>query len=786
MKPGQRKKGSRRAAAACLLLACLLATGATVALGQAVAAFSGDDIAPAGRQLTAVIDQLRRAGVEVAYSTALVPATLTVLRTPRDGSAADILNEVLAPHALTVRPLGGILVVTRMATLPDDVEPPAVPAGEADAIPELIVLASRYEIRRDAAAPVRVERGRLELMSNFGDDPMRAVQRLPGVAADGTSAQARVRGSARDETIIVLNGQPLSDPFHVRNYQNLFSAIDARAVDRIEVFTGAIPVGYSSRFGGAVLVDSLRPDDPAHTEIGLSVFNTSLLSAGRFAGERAWWLASARRSNLDLVLSSRLGEPDYTDLFVETGWAPSADTRFTLDALIADDQVLVVTESDPAEREASTDESRYRQLWLRWEQRWSDALSSTTAVSFGRLSGDRAGTFSDPEKLIASAVSAQRIDSLGLRQHWQVDTERARYDWGFDVQRVDAAYDYRGDADYFGAFARFDTVAGPIRRRVRVSRDLTSSAAWIAGRYELTPALAAEAAFRWDVEDYSAGGGDGYLSRRLSLLYSPNPRADLRLIRARQYQLHAATDLQVRDGVPEWAPAERSDQWIAGVDYRFNKRLAARFEVYRKDMRRIRPRFENALDPLAIMPELQPDRVRVAPRRARAEGIELSLDYRAGERFDAWASYVHSRVTDSIDGRRVPRSWDQRNALQLGLGWHAAPWRIGAAISAHSGWPRTRLELRESTSGEAQIGLGPRNADRYGGNATLDLRISREFDVPVGSLLAYFELSNATDRRNPCCTDFDAELDDDGGLEFEELDEYWWPRLPAIGILWQF
>ena len=89
-------------------------------------------------------------------------------------------------------------------------------------------------------------------------------------------------------------------------------------------------------------------------------------------------------------------------------------------------------------------------------------------------------------------------------------------------------------------------------------------------------------------------------------------------------------------------------------------------------------------------------------------------------------------------------------------------------------------------AGADLIGLGPRNDGRYGSYATLDLRISREFDVPVGSLLAYVELSNATDRRNPCCTDFDAELEDDGSLAVEQLNEYWWPRLPAIGFLWQF
>lgn len=787
MKPAQRTTGAWRASAVPLILACLFGAGAGAALGQTMAQFRGDEVAPAGTDVIEVIAAIRRAGVDVAYSSALVPPGMTVRQTPGDGTAADILNRVLAPHALKVERVGGRLIVTRAP--PPAVEPAqAATTAGTDAIPELIVLASRYEIRRETAAPTKIERGRLEVMANFGDDPVRATQRLPGVAADGASAQVRVRGSGRDETIIVLNGQPLSDPFHVRNYQNLFSAIDARAVETVEVFTGAIPVGYSNGFGGAVLVDSLLPEDPAHTEVGLSVFNTSLLSAGRFAGDRAWWLASARRSNLDLVLANRLGEPDYADLFIEAGFEPSPQTRFVLDALVADDQVLVVTESDPSEREASTDESRYRQLWLRWDQRWSDSLSSTTALSIGRLSGERFGEFNDPEKLVAQAVSRQRIDSFGLRQHWRADTERARYDWGFDVQRFDAAYDYRGEADYFGAFSRFETFTGPIRRAVEVRRDLTSVAAWIAGRYEISPGLAVEAALRWDTEDYSSGGGDGYLSRRAGLLFAPTDRTDLRLIRTRQYQLHGAADLQVRDGITQWAPAERSDQWIAGIDHRFNKRLSARLEYYRKDLRRIRPRFENALDPLAIMPELQPDRVIVAPGRARAEGIELSFNYNDGERLDAWASYSHSRVDDTIGGARVPRSWDQRHALQLGAGWQVGRWRAGAALGAHSGWPRTLLVLREAAApdGGDLIGLGPRNSGRYGSVVTLDLRISREFDVPIGNLLAYLELSNATDRRNPCCTDFDAELGERGELEIEQVDEYGWPRLPAIGFLWQF
>jgi hypothetical protein len=50
-----------------------------------------------------------------------------------------------------------------------------------------------------------------------------------------------------------------------------------------------------------------------------------------------------------------------------------------------------------------------------------------------------------------------------------------------------------------------------------------------------------------------------------------------------------------------------------------------RIEGYRKNYRRLSPRFENLFDPLVLLPELEPDRVRLDPSRARSEGIEVLL-----------------------------------------------------------------------------------------------------------------------------------------------------------------
>ncbi|MBT8074153.1 MAG: TonB-dependent receptor, partial [Xanthomonadales bacterium] len=169
--------------------------------------------------------------------------------------------------------------------------------------------------------------------------------------------------------------------------------------------------------------------------------------------------------------------------------------------------------------------------------------------------------------------------------------------------------------------------------------------------------------------------------------------------------------------------------------------------------------------------------------------------YGGGTELDWWATYTWSKVHDRINGSSQPRSWDQRNSLQAGLAWKRGPWEVGLAFSIHSGWPTTGMEFElipvepEEEDDEDYTVLpvpGPRNAEQLGTFAQIDFRVSREFEVSRGRLSAFFEVSNLTNRDNPCCVDYDIDEDENGEVFLDRAVENWLPIIPAIGIFWEF
>ena len=89
---------------------------------------------------------------------------------------------------------------------------------------------------------------------------------------------------------------------------------------------------------------------------------------------------------------------------------------------------------------------------------------------------------------------------------------------------------------------------------------------------------------------------------------------------------------------------------MLSAEHAFDGGIDLRIEAYRKNYRSLRPRFENLLNTMVVLPELKPDRIRIAPDGAVARGVELSLNRMSGRPLFWWASYAWSKVEDRFGG----------------------------------------------------------------------------------------------------------------------------------------
>ncbi len=310
-------------------------------------------------------------------------------------------------------------------------------------------------------------------------------------------------------------------------------------------------------------------------------------------------------------------------------------------------------------------------------------------------SNRREGYANDPEKLIAAVTDNRDVSQFALRQDWVWSpSDRHRTQWGIDVAYGEADYSYAGSAQYFGLQEIYENQPAELSRSLAASPNGGSYALYVSDRWRLSQRAVLEWGLRWDDQTYTDLSSDSQLSPRLNMMFRPRDDTELRFSVGRYHQSQRVHTLQIEDGITNFWPAQRADHVIVGLKHLTGNDTSIRLEAFQKEIRDVRPRFENLYDPLSLMPELAADRVRLDPSRAEARGVELSAD-RTLDAWSWWATYTWSKVTDRIDGRDVPRSWDQRHAAQGGFAWNNEVWNFSAAASIHSGWPRTDLALVE-------------------------------------------------------------------------------------------
>lgn len=689
----------------------------------------------------------------------------------------DDTGTAAASASVEVEP-GGISVVQLNQDAPDIWQ-----------LGSVVVNASRYDLaQRGVTSSFFMPVDQIDQLPDLGDDPLRSIARLPGAATNGWSAKSRLRGGDIDENLVLFDGMRLRNPFHLKDFQSVFSAIDPAIIRGMDVYTGTAPIGFGDRMSGVIDIHSLEPPVGREHEISQSLFNSSVMTAGSSDDGRVDWAVSARRGNLDLVLDvidPDIGDPSYFDIYTRFSVQATNSLRVTGNVLLFDDDISLSDTDSEEQADASYRDVYY---WVRLDHEPSPDLRGWTLLSHTYINSNRKGT-TEKQGISTGSMDDDRTFNIeSLESHWRMRVDdRLQLGAGGGLSWSEGDYDYTDEAEFDLLFLTPGATTEPSRSR-DFNLDPDGGHYWLYGesRWRLTDELTAEAGLRWDRQTLTEDDEDLF-SPRVGLVYDFGEDTTLRAGWGRHYQTQGIDELQIADGVTRFFGAQRADHLVASIERRRLQGMDLRLEAYRKDFDRLRPRFENLLYNRVLLPELTPDRIQVEPGGATAYGVEASLVRRHGGPLGWWLSYSWSRVEDRLFGEDIPRAWDQRETYSGGFSWESGGWSMSVAGNYRSGWPTTEVELIQAEP----IGLvatGRRNDENLSDYFTVDARIAREFRLPDSTLTAFLEISNIFDRNNDCCVEYELEEDEEGllppDLALQTRD--YLPTLPSIGFTWRF
>ncbi len=760
---------------------------------MAAAAAAGAEGAPVsgswvGRSVADALRDLSEPGLDFIFSSELVPDGLRVLQEPRGGGRLLIAHDILAQHGLTLRAVRpGIFAVVKdprgVDAATDGRGAGADAASRAPSGPtplsEIVVSTSRYSL--DGSGPigsVQVHGSELAVQPVLGEDAIRALGRLPGIAQNGISAQSNIRGGEAGETLTLLDGFPIRQAFHHPAYNNAFGVLDPGLIADAEVYTGGFPVRYGNRMAGVFDFTSVDPRGDFTRALGVSVFNATARYGDVIGPSAIDWLATARVGTLRPFIDAFAEEdakPFNADLYARVGYGDPDRVRLTANLLGTYDELEIGRD---ALGEDADFNSQLRYAWLRADHDWHEHLTGSAWLGYSEVDSDRSGTMDKPG-IAAGAVRDRRSSrylELRARVSWQ-PAERHWLEGGFELTEEDATYSYDAVAAYSPAIAELFAREPSLARETRLTPSRERIAAFASHRWQVVDSLVSELGLRAQrTATQDTTSKEWIYDPRLSVRWQLLPSTALRAHWGRFHQTDEVHELKVEDGLTEFPEAQRSDHFIVGADHELSNGLALRLEWFRKLQADPRARFENLLDPMSALPEIAPDRVMVAPRSAEIRGSELSARH-AGDQFTWWGAVAWSEARDGIDGRHVARSWDQNWAVTAGFDWLRGNWRFGAVANSHQGWPTTRVD---------ETGLGERNAARFPTRAALDLRAEYRRELQIGSLAVTFEVTNAVNVGNTCCYELIPVEDGAGNTTFTTKSSDWLPVVPSVGVLWEF
>jgi hypothetical protein len=650
------------------------------------------------------------------------------------------------------------------------------------------VTASRYTIdSMSAGEPLQLVGAALERQPALFDDAARTIRQFPGTAGQDLSSRTFVRGGMPEDNLLLLDGVPLYQPWHLHSLPLNFSVIDPTTIGRVDFYSGVVPVEYGDRMGALDNMHVLDPGERFSGRLSYGSLDTSALASGPLPADKGDWTLFGRQGLFGRSVMARdwdIGHPKLIDTLGRVRYRLDDGSLLTFGGLVARDHADVISF-----QQFFDDSSAQAYAWAVYD-RSTERLHSRTTLSYTSLRSDRLGQVSDFVDSTGSLDDERRFRSVLLQQNWTLPvSESTTMHWGATLREERARFDYHRTLSFEPTVADFFE-----RPRLSVSSTDTRVALheqelyWALNR-TFGARVTLDAGLHASRAQYSTDQTAYAWDPRVTFRFDMTPQTRLRLASGRMTQISSAAELPVERDLLQFDAPSVSTQHVLSLEHDLGSHVSVRTELFDRRIHDPQPRFENIFFASAFLPELRADRMLIQAQSARMRGADLYATATFNEHLQTWVSYSQSTAVDIVDGQAVPRAWDQRHAAAVGLTTQGRSWMFSAAIFGHSNWPQTPLTLEFSEEPIASlIGAtrGPRDSLRQGRYYSLDIKAAYRHRFSGGSLHLSFEAANATDRTNVCCDNANfTRFSSAGVIPLPERHD-WLPILMYGTVSWEF
>lgn len=615
------------------------------------------------------------------------------------------------------------------------------------------------------------------LGSVLADDPLRAVQGLPGVSSNNDfDARFSLRGADYSRIGLYLDGVLLHSPFHMlegtSGAQGSGTAFNADLVEQMELHEGAYPVRFGDRSAGVLDVQTRDGSRNGLTfRVAASASNAGAMAEGPIGKKKGSWLVATRKSYLQYILERTF--PDTSLIF----GLEDVQGRFTYDFNSRNNVTLYLLESySDLDRSASRSKLginsvmgagyHYTLANLGWKYTPSDKLIIVNHASWMREKYDNT---SPNNLLLGAGYYGEWVWNASATWMWN---SRAPLDIGWSERRLrDSGFanQYQSVVSAPRLLDHFDGTSLLQGGHVQQS--------WMAwsGRLHFT------AGVRWDKDSISKVDP---VSPQASAALMVTPATRLVLGWGQYVQYQELSVLTSPLGGRGLLPI-RSNHAIAAIEQRLGLRTRLRAEYYNRADRDLlfQPLYDPRLLPTGkiFAPPLNPPYVNSL--RGYSRGVEFFLQRSSANRATGWISYAYGKTNmrDGVTGNSFPSDWDQRHTVNVFGSYRLKPtvnmslrWSYGSAFPIPG-----YLQM----IGASYYLAASRNQLRLPAYQRTDYRINKVWTRAKYKLTLYGEVINLTNRTNYLYDSFNG-YNSKTNQAFLTLDKMF-PILPSAGLVFE-